>query len=166
MMSGRAWVFGDDIDTDVLAPGAYMKGPVEVMASHCLEAVDPHFAARVKAGDIIVGGENFGTGSSREQAVEVLQMLGVSTLIARSFGGLFFRNAVNFGVTALICAGAGKIQAGDEIAADAAAGTITNLTRNESYRCEPLPEHLAQIVAQGGLVPYLARRLATKETDQ
>ncbi len=158
-MTSRAWVFGDDIDTDVLAPGLYMKGPIEVLATHCLEAVDPNFAAAVKLGDVVIGGENFGIGSSREQAVQVLQILGIRTLIAKSFAGIFYRNALNFGVTALTCAEAEKICAGDEITVDAPNGTITNLTKNETYSCDPLPEQLMEMVALGGMVPYLEQRL-------
>lgn len=162
-MTGKAWVFGDDIDTDVLAPGLYMKGPLDVLASHCLEAVDPAFAPNVKAGDVIVGGENFGIGSSREQAVQVLHQLGVRVIIARSFAGIFFRSALNFGVTALTCDAAGKIEPGDQLKTDAVAGTVTNLTSGEEYACAPLPEQLLAMVAAGGLVPYLEQKLAKKD---
>ena len=154
-MSGKAWVFGDDIDTDVLAPGLYMKGPLETLASHCLEAVDPEFAANVKPGDIVVGGANFGIGSSREQAAQALHHLGVRTIIARSFAGIFFRNALNFGLIALSCDAADKINAGDRISADAANGTIHNLTSGEEYGADPLPARLLAMVEAGGLVAYL-----------
>lgn len=93
-IAGRAWVFGDNIDTDVLAPGLYMKGSIAELARHCLEAVDPRFAAEARPGDIVIGGRNFGMGSSREQAVMALRELGVGAVIARSFAGIFYRNAL------------------------------------------------------------------------
>ena len=95
MKSHRIWLLGDDIDTDVLAPGAFMKGSIEELSKHCLEAVEPGFADNVKTGDVIVAGQNFGAGSSREQAALVLKLLGIEAIIARSFGGIFFRNAFN-----------------------------------------------------------------------
>jgi len=101
---GRAWVFGDNVDTDVLAPGQYMKLGIEEIARHCLESVDPAFAGSVQAGDVVVGRRNFGTGSSREQAPQALKQLGVAALVAESFAGLFYRNAINLGLPAW-CAG-------------------------------------------------------------
>lgn len=160
--TGKAWVFGDDIDTDVLAPGIYMKGPLDVLARHCLEAVDPDFAANVRPGDVVVGGTNFGIGSSREQAVQALHHLGVRVIVARTFAGIFFRNALNFGVAALTCAEAGRIMPGERIAADVATGTLSNLTRGESYPCEPLPPDLLAMVRAGGLVPYLEGKLVER----
>ena len=110
--TGRTWVFGDDINTDLLAPGAYMKFGIEEIARHCMEAVDPSFAARVRPGDIVIGGRNFGAGSSREQAVEVLRHLGVSAVVAPSFAGLFYRNGFNLGLPLLTCASLPPIAAG------------------------------------------------------
>ncbi|MDP6121345.1 MAG: 3-isopropylmalate dehydratase small subunit [Rhodospirillales bacterium] len=156
--TGRAWVFGDDIDTDVLAPGIYMKGPIEEMTPHCLEAVDPEFAAGVEAGDVVVAGRNFGMGSSREQAVLVLRDLGVAAVVARSFAGIFFRNALNLGLPALACAEAGRIGAGHRLTVDTEAGDIQNLTTGGRYACEGIPEHLMEMVRDGGLVPHLAKR--------
>ena len=95
MKSHRVWLLGDDIDTDVLAPGAFMKGSIEELSKHCLEAVEPDYAENVKTGDVIVAGQNFGAGSSREQAALVLKLLGIEAIIAQSFGGIFFRNAFN-----------------------------------------------------------------------
>lgn len=161
--SGKAWVFGDDIDTDVLAPGLYMKGTLKVLASHCLEAVDPDFAANVQPGDVVVGGRNFGIGSSREQAVQALQVLGVRTLIAQSFAGIFFRNALNLGVSALTCAEAGKIRPGDRITTDALRGVITNHTTWQTYACDRLPDKLLAMVQDGGLVAHLAKKLGQKD---
>lgn len=159
---GRAWVFGDDIDTDVLAPGAYMKGPVEELARHCLESVDPEFAPGVVAGDIVVAGQNFGLGSSREQAAQVLKMLGVEAVVAISFGGIFYRNALNLGLVAVVCPAIAAVKAGDILSVDARKGCIENHTQSESYDCEPLPEHLLSMLESGGLIAHLELRLAAK----
>jgi 3-isopropylmalate/(R)-2-methylmalate dehydratase small subunit len=157
-MSGRAFVFGDNVDTDVLAPGAYMKGGIDELARQCLGALDPAFAASVAPGDFVVGGRNFGMGSSREQAAQALKHLGVAAVIAISFAGIFYRNALNLGLAALVCAEARSIGAGDRLDVDAAAGTIRNLTRGETLACQALPPHLMALVAGGGLVPYLERK--------
>jgi 3-isopropylmalate/(R)-2-methylmalate dehydratase small subunit len=157
--AGRAFVFGDNVDTDTLAPGLYMKKPIEEMARHTLEALDPTFATSVRAGDIVVGGENFGMGSSREQAVMTLRQLGVAAVIAKSFAGLFFRNALNLGLPALACADAGKIRAGDRLAIAPEQGRIENLTTGESYACEPIPPHLVEMIRDGGLLPHLEKKL-------
>lgn len=160
---GRAFVFGDNVDTDALAPGLYMKGPIEELARHCLEAVDPAFASSVRPGDIVVGGDNFGMGSSREQAAMALRRLGVAAVVAKSFAGLFFRNAFNLGLPALECAEAGRIRAGDRLAVDAEAGRIANRTTGESYACAPIPPHLAAMIRDGGLIPHLEKTLRRRE---
>ena len=110
MKPGRSWIFGDDVDTDQLAPGAYMKSSLEELASHCLERLNPDFAKQVQSGDIVVGGRNFGAGSSREQAVQSLLQLGVTTVIAESFAGIFQRNAFNLGLLVLQCEERDKIR--------------------------------------------------------
>ena len=157
---GRAWVFGDNVDTDVLAPGKYMKSAIEELARHCLEAVEPTFAANVSVGDVVVGGRNFGAGSSREQAPQALKLLGVAAVVAESFAGLFYRNALNLGLAVVVCADARKINAGDQLRVDPAAGRIENLTRHEMLSCEPIPAHLMQMLADGGLMGHLEKRLA------
>ena len=119
-LSGRAWVFGDNVDTDVLAPGIYMKSPLSELAQHCLESVDPDFARNVAPGDIVVAGENFGMGSSREQAAQALIELGVAALVAKSFARIFYRNAINLGLPALVCPEADRIKAGDGLTLDRA----------------------------------------------
>jgi 3-isopropylmalate/(R)-2-methylmalate dehydratase small subunit len=159
-MSGRAWIFGDNVDTDVLAPGPYMKFELEEIARHCLEAVDPAFASSVRPGDIVVAGRNFGTGSSREQAAAALRHLGVAALVAESFAGLFYRNALNMGLPALVCAEARRIRAGDELSVYPEAGRIENRLTGETLACEPIPGHLLDMVRAGGLLPYLERKLA------
>ena len=118
MKSGRSWIFGDDVDTDQLAPGAYMKSSLEELASHCLERLNPDFAKQVQSGDIVVGGRNFGAGSSREQAVQSLLQLGVTTVIAESFAGIFQRNAFNLGLLVLECEERDNICEGAQILPD------------------------------------------------
>ena len=159
-MTGRAWVYGDNLDTDVLAPGKYMKFGIEEIAKHCLEMVDPAFAPGVKTGDVVVGGRNFGMGSSREQAPAALKHLGVAAVIAPSFAGLFYRHCFNVGLLALTCPESDRIRAGDAIRFDAAAGRIENLTTAETLACEPIAPHLMTLVQDGGLLPHLERRLA------
>jgi 3-isopropylmalate/(R)-2-methylmalate dehydratase small subunit len=159
---GRAWVYGDDINTDVLAPGAYLKGTVEEMAKHCLEAIEPSFVSEVRDGDVVVGLENFGIGSSREQAPLSLAMLGVQAVLAKSFARIFYRNAFNLGLLALVCADAGRIAKGDELRINAAAGTVENRTKDENYTCLPVPPHLMEIISDGGLMPHLKKKLGVR----
>ena len=163
---GRAWVFGDDIDTDVLAPGLYLKGPVEELAKHCLESVDPAFAPGVADGDVVVGGRNFGLGSSREQATQALKILGVAAVVAKSFGGIFYRNALNLGLVAVVCPAIGGVKAGDILSVDARAGCIENHTQSDRYDCEPLPDHLMRMIENGGLIAHLELRLAAKRKTE
>jgi 3-isopropylmalate/(R)-2-methylmalate dehydratase small subunit len=157
--AGRAFVFGDNVDTDTLAPGLYMKKPIEEMARHTLEALDPGFATAVRAGDFVVSGENFGMGSSREQAVMTLRQLGVAAVVAKSFAGLFFRNALNLGLPALACAEADWIRPGDRLAIAPEDGRIENLTTGDVYACEPIPPHLVEMIRDGGLIPHLQKKL-------
>ncbi len=156
---GRVWRFGDNVDTDALAPGRYMKGPIEELARHCLETLDSEFAEGVRPGDIVVGGRNFGMGSSREQAVQALRHLGVGVVLARSFAGIFYRNALNLGLMVLVCPETERIANADRLLVDPERGRIENLTSADRICCEPLPAHLANMVRHGGLVPYLERRL-------
>jgi 3-isopropylmalate/(R)-2-methylmalate dehydratase small subunit len=155
VVSGRAFVFGDNIDTDVLAPGHLMKLSPQDLASHCLEAIDPHFAKTVQAGDFVVAGQNFGLGSSREQAAVSLRLLGVGAIIAPSFARIFYRNALNLGLPALFCDQAHLIMAGDKLMVDAVAGTIINVTRDCTLMCRPIPAHLMTMVHAGGLIAHL-----------
>lgn len=154
-MSGRIWKLGANIDTDALAPGKVMHLPIEGIASHCLEEALPGFSAAVRPGDFIVAGENFGIGSSREQAAEALRHLGVRAVIAPSFAGIFYRNAFNLGLPALICAAADRIREGDRIETDLATGQIRNLTTQEVLVTPALPPLLTDLISAGGLVAYL-----------
>jgi 3-isopropylmalate/(R)-2-methylmalate dehydratase small subunit len=155
---GRAFVFGDNIDTDVLAPGHAMKLEPEAMARFCLEAVDPSFARTVRPGDIVVAGRNFGMGSSREQAAISLKLLGVSAVFAQSFARIFFRNAINAGLPALVLPQADEIGAGDDVAFDLGSGVLEDLTLGRRYGFQALPSHLLALIEDGGLVPHLTRR--------
>lgn len=164
--TGRVWKFGDNIDTDVLAPGLYMKSPLAELAKHCLEAVEPRFAKEVKPGDIVVGGRNFGMGSSREQAVMALRELGVGAVVAPSFAGIFYRNALNLGLLALVCPEAGKIRADSVLAVDAARAELRDIETGKTYACEPLPAHLLQMIADGGLLPHLEKKLKVQRSKE
>ena len=156
---GRAFVFGDKIDTDVLAPGPYMRGPIKVLASHCLEAIDPNFAREVQPGDVIIAGDSFGIGSSREQAVQALAQLGVGALLAKSFARIFYRNALNLGMPALVCP---ELHADrfDDIEVRPVEGIVINHTQGREFPCEKMPAELLEVVAVGGLMPWLERKLA------
>lgn len=160
-LRGRAFVFGDNIDTDLLAPGPWMREPLDVLAAHCLEAIDPGFAGEVRAGDVVVGGASFGIGSSREQAVQALVQLGVGAVVAKSFARIFYRNALNLGLPALACPDleAGR---GDDIEVRPAEGLVINHTRGTRHACQQLPPQLMDIVQVGGLMPWLERRLAAE----
>lgn len=155
MIEGRVHLYGDRVDTDLLAPGAYMKKPITEMARHCLEAIDPEFVTRVQPGDIIVGGSQFGTGSSREQAASVLLLNGISCVLAVSFARIFYRNALNLGLPALTCPTAREIPAGARLAVDPLAGIATETATGRHHPCEPIPPHLMAMIAAGGLLPYL-----------
>jgi 3-isopropylmalate/(R)-2-methylmalate dehydratase small subunit len=158
---GRAFVFGDDVDTDVLAPGHLMKLAPEELAKHCLEAIDPSFAKSVRPGDFVVAGRNFGLGSSREQAAVSLKLLGVRAVLAPSFARIFFRNAINLGLPALVFDGRGVIAAGDELELDLASGRLVNATRGVTHQVRMLPADLLAIIDAGGLIEMLKRRFAT-----
>ena len=159
IVAGRAWVFGDAVDTDALAPGRYMKGGIEALAAHCLEALDPGFAAGVAPGDIVVAGRNFGLGSSREQAVLALRQLGVGAVVAESYARIFFRNAINLALPVLTCPDTRSIAPGDRLRLDPRSGALDNESRGQRLACDPLPAHLLALIADGGLLPHLKRRL-------
>jgi 3-isopropylmalate/(R)-2-methylmalate dehydratase small subunit len=157
LQGARAWLLGDFIDTDVLAPGAYMKSTIETLAQHCLESSRPEFATSVKPGDIIVAGKGFGIGSSREQAALALKVLGVGCVLAQSFARIFYRNAVNLGLPVLVFDSADFAADGDEIKLDLATARVCNVTRQLTRQAEPMPDFLRDIIADGGLMPHLKR---------
>jgi 3-isopropylmalate/(R)-2-methylmalate dehydratase small subunit len=142
-----------------MAPGLYFKLPMAEMARHCLEAIDPAFPASVKPGDIVVAGRNFGVGSAREQAAMALTHLGVGAVLATSFGRIFYRNALNFGLPALVFPGAGTVIAGDLLRIDPVAGRIENTRSGGVHAVNGIPAHLMAMVEAGGLMPWLKLRL-------
>ena len=163
-LRGRAHVYGDNVDTDVIIPARYLTShdPAE-LAAHCMEDIDSEFVTKVQPGDIIVAGENFGCGSSREHAPIAIKASGVSAVIASSFARIFFRNTINVGLPALACPeAAAEIGKGDELSLDLATGRIENVTQGRTYQAEPFPEFLREIVAAGGLVAYTKGRLSER----
>lgn len=152
--------YGDHIDTDVIIPARYLNSqdPAE-LASHCMEDIDPGFAARVRPGDILAAGVNFGCGSSREHAPIALKAAGVACVIAANFARIFYRNAINIGLPILECAEASRdIEAGDLVGVDFDSGLISNLTKNTSYQSEPFPDFIKEIIAKGGLMAAIQER--------
>jgi 3-isopropylmalate/(R)-2-methylmalate dehydratase small subunit len=155
----RVWRVGADVDTDALAPGAYMKLGIEGIAPHCLEAVRPEFARDVRAGDVLVAGPNFGIGSSREQAAGALVHLGLAAVIAPSYSGLFFRNAFNLGLLLLTCRDAATLRDGESVMLDEAAPAVV-APDGRVLPCDPVPDFLLAMVRAGGLFRLLQRRFA------
>jgi len=158
---GRAFTYGDNVDTDVIIPARYLDttDPDE-MASHCMEDLDPEFVKQVSPGDILVAGENFGCGSSREHAPLAIKASGISCVIAASFARIFFRNAVNIGLPILECPSAAReAEQGDVLEVDLAAGAIRNKTRGSEHRAEPFPPFMQRIINAGGLVNSIRQEL-------
>ncbi len=160
IIRGRVWKFGHDIDTDIIAPAIYLNkylSPKE-SALHAMEPIDPDFSKKVKPGDIIVAGENFGCGSSREEAAVNLKALELGAVIASSFGRIFYRNCINVGLPALYCPDlTAKVNEGDHLEIDLQKGLIQNLTTEENFTAEPMPEIIMSILACGGLEGYLQK---------
>src|SRR5579872_184323 len=155
---GRAWKLHDNVNTDEIIPGRYnVTTDRASLAEHCLCEVRPDFPGGVKPGDIVVGGRNFGCGSSREHAPIALQASGVAAVVAPTFARIFYRNAVNIGLPVLTCAGAGAIQDGDELEVDPSSGRIINHTRVTTYQAEPLPRFVARIAEAGGILEFVRR---------
>ena len=160
-MAGRAWKFGDDVDTDAIIPGRHLviNDPYE-LAGHIFEGTRAEMAAQVREGDIVVAGENFGCGSSREHAPLALKGAGIKAVVARSFARIFFRNAINIGLPLFICSESNNIRDGDALEIDMAAGIIHDLSIEQSCRTTPLPPFLQEIVEAGGLVEHAKERAA------
>ncbi|MDN5332254.1 MAG: 3-isopropylmalate/(R)-2-methylmalate dehydratase small subunit [Tepidanaerobacteraceae bacterium] len=157
--TGRAWVFGDNVDTDVIIPARYLNTvQPEELALHCMEDIDPEFAKKVKRGDIIVAGRNFGCGSSREHAPLAIKAAGVSCVIAKSFARIFYRNAINIGLSVLECEEAAEnIKENDEVEIDLEKGIIKNLTSGREFAAKPYPDFIEEIIRAGGLLNYARR---------
>ena len=159
-MKGRVHRYGDQVDTDQIIPGPFTKTlDTDELASHVLEYLDPEFRSRMNKGDFVVAGENFGCGSSREQAVQVLTHLGVCVVIAISFGGIFQRNAFNLGLLVLECSEAGRLASGDLVRANPVKGLIFNETNGDTLTCDAVPDFLLNMLEDGGLVPHLEQKL-------
>lgn len=164
LIRGRTWRFGNDIDTDVIIPARYLitSDPGE-LAKHVMEGVDRDFSGKVRAGDIIVAGKNFGCGSSREHAPIAIKAAGIHAVVAKSFARIFYRNAFNIGLAIFESAEASeKIKEADEIEIDADRGIIRNLTRGEEYKANPIPRFMQGLIEAGGLVEWTKKRLAAK----
>ena len=154
---GPVFKYGDNIDTDVIIPARYLNTQSEAeLASHCMEDIDKTFVTRVKAGDIMVGGENFGCGSSREHAPVAIKASGVSCVIAKTFARIFYRNAINIGLPILECPAASEaIAEGDTVSIDFDTGVITDETTGRTFQVAPFPPFIQNIIAKGGLMNSL-----------
>ena len=164
MRRGKVWKYGDDINTDVIFPGKYTYSVFEPekMAQHALEDLDPEFAQKVRPGDIIVAGKNFGCGSSREQAATCLKFAGVQAVVAKSFARIFFRNAINQGLPVIQCSQAvDEIKNGEVIAIDFSEGRIK--TKRDVYDFVPLPDSIMEILESVGLIPYRQSKVASQK---
>jgi 3-isopropylmalate/(R)-2-methylmalate dehydratase small subunit len=158
MLNGKAFKFGDNISTDLIIPGRllHLRSNLPELARHVLEDADPTFVQRVKKGDFVVGGNNFGLGSSREHAPIVINMAGVSAVLAKSFARIFFRNAINIGLPVLVC-DTDKINDGDELQVNLGRGLVHDITNGAELNFNPMPDIMLRILNEGGLVPYIQK---------
>ena len=154
---GKVHKYGDNVDTDVIIPARHLNtSDHKELASHCMEDIDTEFVKKVKQGDIMVGGDNFGCGSSREHAPIAIKASGIDCVIAKTFARIFYRNSINIGLPILECPEASeKIQDGDEVSIDFDSGVITNETKGETYQALPFPDFIKDIMAKGGLMKSL-----------
>jgi 3-isopropylmalate/(R)-2-methylmalate dehydratase small subunit len=157
-LSGKVLKYGDNINTDLISPPQYLEKSLEVIAAHAMEGIDEHFNQKLSPGDIMVAGNNFGPGSSRETAPIALKIAGVSAIIAKSFARIFYRNAINIGLPVLECTEIEKISDGDTLAIDLDTGHIDNKTTGETYQATALSEPVMDVLSAGGLIPYLEKR--------
>jgi 3-isopropylmalate/(R)-2-methylmalate dehydratase small subunit len=168
-IKGKAWKFGDDIDTDAIIPARYLiSTDPQFLAAHCMEDADAEFPEKVKAGDIIVAGKNFGCGSSREHAPVAIKGAGVGCVIAHSFARIFYRNAFNMGLPILESPeAAAAIATGDEVEVELDQGLIINRTRQQRYTAQPVPPFMQELLQAGGLMNYVQKQAAdAKESDE
>jgi len=160
IIEGKVWKFGDNINTDLIIAGKYKYDTLDMkeLARHAFEAIRPDFAEKVKEGDILVCGRNFGCGSSREQAPQILKALGLKVIVAESFARIFFRNAINSGILALECKGiSSAVEEGETLRISLDQGTVENVSTGVILRFKPLPKFLEEIFREGGLVPYVKK---------
>lgn len=159
----KVWKFGDNIDTDIIIAARYLNtSDPKILATHIMEDKDKDFSKKVKNGDIIVAGENFGCGSSREHAPIALKAAGIGAIIAKSFARIFYRNSFNTGLLILECKESDKIDENDDLKIDVNSGVITNLTKNEKYKFEPIPEFMQELLKSGGLINYAKENILRK----
>jgi len=163
MIRGKAHVFGDDVNTDAIIPARYLNRiDPAFLGAHCMEDADPEFVKQVEPGDVIVAGENFGCGSSREHAPLAIQAAGVACVVARSFARIFFRNAINIGLPIVACSEAAEdASAGDDLEIDLAGGRLTNHTTGHTFTFPPFTDEIQAIIAAGGLMALVKQRLAS-----
>ncbi|MBQ6386503.1 MAG: 3-isopropylmalate dehydratase [Lachnospiraceae bacterium] len=157
MNKGRAWKYGDNINTDIIAPPESMELDIKEASAYAMSNLDPEFAKGFREGDYFVTEHNLGSGSSRETAPLVLRELGVRVLVAKDYARIFYRNCINVGMIPVECPETEKIHMGDEITVDYQNGVITNHTTGETYSCNRMPEHITKIMECGGLIPYLVK---------
>jgi 3-isopropylmalate/(R)-2-methylmalate dehydratase small subunit len=159
-VKGNVFKYGNDVDTDVIIPARYLNTTSESeLASHCMEDIDKSFVKRVKVGDIMVAGDNFGCGSSREHAPIAIKASGVSLVIANSFARIFYRNSINIGLPILECPEAvTNISEGDVVSCELSSGIIKNETTGKQFKAQPFPEFIQQIITDGGLIAHLKKR--------
>lgn len=164
-ITGKVWKYGDNVDTDAIIPARYLNTTSEAeLASHCMEDLDPEFARRVRPGDIIVAGKNFGCGSSREHAPVAIKAAGVACVIAETYARIFYRNALNIGLPILECAEAARdAEPGHTLAVDLAEGRIRNVDLGREYRATPYPQFMLELIEAGGLIPYTRRQLEAQK---
>lgn len=158
MQGGKVYKFGDDISTDLIAPGRYfhLRSNLEELARHVMEDADPQFAGRIRPGDFMAAGRNFGCGSSREHAPRIIKMAGVSAVLAKSFARIFYRNAINIGLPLIEC-DTDSIKSGDQLKIHFPEGVIKNITQNTSINFHPLPAFMVSILNDGGLVAHVKK---------
>ncbi|MDF1874908.1 3-isopropylmalate dehydratase small subunit [Sulfurimonas sp. SAG-AH-194-I05] len=162
-IDGKVWTFGKDVDTDLIIAARYLNTSVpEELAKHVMEDADPEFVGKMKAGDIIVAGENFGCGSSREHAPIALKAAGVAAIIAPTFARIFYRNAFNMGLPIFELEQSAEITEGDTISVDMNAGTITNKTTSKSYEFTPIPPFMQELIDAGGLMNFAQNEIEGK----
>lgn len=156
---GKVFKYGDNVDTDVIIPARYLNtADANELAKHCMEDIDSSFVSKVAPGDIMVAGRNFGCGSSREHAPLAIKASGISCVIASTFARIFYRNAINIGLPIMECPDAvDSIAAGDQLSVDLSSGTITDITSGKTFKAEPFPPFMQDLIAAGGLAAYMRK---------
>ncbi|MBZ4654085.1 MAG: 3-isopropylmalate dehydratase [Peptococcaceae bacterium] len=162
IIRGRVHKYGDNINTDIISPGQYMELSYTEIAAHAMEGVDPGFSRKVKPGDIVVAGKNFGSGSSRETAPIALKYAGVGAVVADFFARIFYRNCINIGLPVVELPEVEDINAGDELEIQLLEGKVLNITQGKTYQFTALPQHILEMIQEGGLVSLLEKKVACK----